>query len=151
MKPRGFTIIETMIALAIGSLILSMVLLMLPALRRNGANNQRKQDVASILSSVSHYQLSHSGNFPPDFAAISTTKLSFYDSANVDVHPVTPSAGMVKNNSDIASDDSVSVFNYMVCDRDNARATSQGAGYRSVVALYRIESAGGYAFQCQDL
>lgn len=150
-EQRGFTIIEVMIALAVAGLILMMVMMMFPALIRNGHNNQRKQDVTSILSSVSHYQLTHSGSFPHTFSDLTGTKLTMYDSANVNLHSNLPSASRTLDNSNIPSDESVEVQNSLVCDNDNNLATGQGASSRNVVALYRIEAAGGFAFKCQDL
>jgi prepilin-type N-terminal cleavage/methylation domain-containing protein len=60
----GFTIVETLIVLAIAGLILMMVFLAIPQLERSSSNSQRKQAVQSILEAVSDYELDNSGDFP---------------------------------------------------------------------------------------
>jgi prepilin-type N-terminal cleavage/methylation domain-containing protein len=60
----GFTIVETLIVLAIAGLILLIVFEALPALDRSSRNNQRKQDVQTILEAISNYELNNSGDFP---------------------------------------------------------------------------------------
>jgi type II secretory pathway pseudopilin PulG len=60
----GFTIVETIIVLAIAGLILMIVFLAIPTLERNSRNNLRKQDVSLMLQAVSHYELVDSGNVP---------------------------------------------------------------------------------------
>lgn len=149
---NGFTIIEIMIALAVGGLILFMMLSIIPALIRNSHNNQRKQDVAAILDAISHYQLSNSGNFPQTTALRaqlnSYSKLSFYEVGSITSEkPVDNTHYTIAN----VSEDEVKVFNFRICDNDNNEATNIGAGYRAIVAIYRIETSGGTAFKCQDL
>lgn len=61
---RGFTITEMMIVLAIAGLILLIIFEAIPALQRSSRNNQRRQDVQTMLAAVSHYELNDSGNFP---------------------------------------------------------------------------------------
>lgn len=60
----GFTIIETLIVLAIAGLILLIVFLAIPQLERSSSNNERKQEVQTILEAVSDYELDNSGDFP---------------------------------------------------------------------------------------
>lgn len=61
---RGFTITEMMIVLAIAGMILLIIFEAIPALQRSSRNNQRRQDVQTMLAAVSHYELNDSGNFP---------------------------------------------------------------------------------------
>jgi len=61
---RGFTITEMMIVLAMAGLILLIIFEAIPALERSSRNNQRRQDVQTMLAAVSHYELNDSGNFP---------------------------------------------------------------------------------------
>ena len=63
-KQTGFTIIETMIVLAIAGIFLLVVLQVIPALNRDSRNNMRKQDINTLLRLVSQYELSNSGDFP---------------------------------------------------------------------------------------
>jgi prepilin-type N-terminal cleavage/methylation domain-containing protein len=52
-KNEGFTIIEVLIVLAIAGLILLIVFLAVPALRRNARNTQRTDDAAKVGAQVS--------------------------------------------------------------------------------------------------
>lgn len=82
---HGFTIVETMIVLAVAGLILLVVLLAIPALERSSQNNQRRQDVQQILAAVSHYELNNGGNMPSSSAPLSSgdlSKLSYYTPLN---------------------------------------------------------------------
>ncbi|HEX4774341.1 MAG TPA: type II secretion system protein [Candidatus Saccharimonadales bacterium] len=60
----GFTIVETLIVLAIAGLILLIVFQAIPTLQRNSRNNQRKQDATILLQAVSRYELNDSGSMP---------------------------------------------------------------------------------------
>lgn len=149
----GFTIIETLLVLAIAGFILMIVMMAIPTLLRNSKNGQRKQDVASILQAVSRYELNHSGTFPPNCASsappcfLSYAKLSHYDPANVIVEVNGALNGAVAG---VTDGDQVIVRHYYKCAAGGG-ASDQGAGYRDVVALYAVETADGTASQCQQL
>jgi type II secretory pathway pseudopilin PulG len=53
-----------MIVLAIAGMILLIIFEAIPALQRSSRNNQRRQDIQTMLAAVSHYELNDSGNFP---------------------------------------------------------------------------------------
>jgi prepilin-type N-terminal cleavage/methylation domain-containing protein len=162
-KQGGFTIIEMLIVLGIVSLILSMVLLALPALTRNSHNSTRRDDVHMILSAVSAYGLNHGGNFPDellnfpdgtygDSAAFlrATTKLSYYDISNITLR--NPGAPGVDESSISVDLDHVTIFNYQKCDPSApGKPTRLGAGYNDVVAIFSIETSSGRAQQCAQL
>ena len=63
-KTSGFTIIETMIVLAIAGLIMLIVFLAVPALQRSARNTQRKNDVAGIASAIANYIDNNGGTLP---------------------------------------------------------------------------------------
>src|SRR5258708_33888221 len=65
-KTAGYTIVELMFVLAIAGIILLLVFEAIPALQRSSRNNQRKQDISTILHAVSQYELANSGNYPLD-------------------------------------------------------------------------------------
>lgn len=60
---KGFTIIEVLIVLAIAALIMLVVFLAVPALRRNAANSGRANDAAKISSAVTDCLSNHNGIF----------------------------------------------------------------------------------------
>jgi prepilin-type N-terminal cleavage/methylation domain-containing protein len=163
---QGFTVVETMIVLAIAGLILLVVLLAIPALERSSRNNERRQDVQTILAAVSSHELNNSGNMPqasdnPSF--LQFDKLTYYDK-NIQYNPATPTADGI--NVYISADgqaaatqpnpssiplDAVYVFNHKKCEVGGA--TTTGAGFSDVVALYSIETgtSGSSSIECQQL
>lgn len=172
-KQSGFTIIETMIVLAMAGLILLIVLYAIPTLSRNSRNNQRKQDVQNILQAVSNYELNNSGNMPSASAHITLPPLTFYTTPAINYFNLpgsctVPNTGAVINfciagnwtdapvgavNNSINRLDSVLIYNHEKCNPANAgHSTRTGAGFSDVVALYAIETGnGGWAPQCQQL
>ncbi len=72
---EGFTIIEVLIVMGVFGLITVIIFLALPALQRTSRNNQRKQDVQTVLELVSRYELNNSGNVP-DSATLPRGSLS---------------------------------------------------------------------------
>jgi len=81
-KQQGFTIIETMIVLAIAGLIMLIVFLAVPALERSARNTQRKNDAGNILTAVNTYVTNNNGLLPTDQTqlnqAICSIHLGFY-------------------------------------------------------------------------
>lgn len=161
----GFTIVETLIVLAVAGLILLIVFMAIPSLERNSRNNQRRQDVQTILQAVSHYELNDSGNFPVNcgpapactsvkagapndyFLRFLANKLSFYTTANQVMLSSTHSEG----DSD-TSVDKVYIHNYERCNPSGGTATIKAAGYSDVVALYSIEAGNsGTQPECEQL
>lgn len=62
---RGFTLVETILALAIGGLILMGVFIALPALLRNQRDADRKSDVATLISRLKAFQTNNNrGSLP---------------------------------------------------------------------------------------
>jgi len=153
-RQKGFTIIEVLIVLAIAGLIISIVFLAIPTLQRNSRNNQRNQDVASILEGVSRWGVSHnSGEFPgqSNLATLINTydiKLTFYSVGDIQLEAATASQPALS-----ASDaEKVKVYNYQKCDPDSTGAgTIRGAGYGDIAALYTIESSSGSSPRCKQL
>jgi prepilin-type N-terminal cleavage/methylation domain-containing protein len=167
-QAAGFTIVEVMIVLAIAGLILLLVFEALPALQHTSRNNQRKQDVATILAAVSHWQLNHSGTFPnppvppnpvgSDCAVFNSNCFLFYSNltyynpppataiqTHLETSPGLPTYGPNTNK------DTVDIYNYAQCETGGS-ATNSGAGYRDTVALYAIETgSSSTASQCQQL
>ena len=163
-KNSGFTIIELMIVLAIAGLILGMVLIAIPTLERNSRNNQRKQDVSTVLAAISRWGLNNSGAFPNDSdknnVLTSSFKLYYYSGTQ---QPATDPNNQVQFNARTHSEtttqgkvvdiDIVRVYNYAKCDPNNSgEVIIRGAGYDNVVALFAIESGrDNITSRCQQL
>ena len=156
----GFTIIETLLVLAIAGLILLIVLLLVPQLQRTSRNNMRKQDVSTLLDYVSTYLTNNSGNMPSTATFLQGSKLKYYDASAVDFSAdVTDGisiraqqrgtgGGSTVTNTSI---DSVWIYNYRKCQPAGNSATPNAAGYRDIVAVYGIENSGASASKCQQL
>ena len=166
--PAGFTIVETLIVLAIAGIILLIVFAAIPTLIRNSTNNQRKQDVQAILATVSRYELNNSGNFPPPLAPgnnfLQYTQLHYYSNQNAGVYTqvtvvnsaIYDNVGsqysvITINNPNVPSNqDMVLIQNHAKCSGGNA--TNEGASYSDIVALYSIQSGpSSYSGKCQKL
>ncbi len=154
-KAGGFTIVETLIVLAMAGLILMIVFLAIPTLIRNSRNNQRRQDVQIILGSVSHWELNHSGDVPntptDNFLQYDTSKLTYYDpTTEITSMTLSPGALVPAYTPDL---DKVYIYNYQKCSSTSPGSpTPQGAGYNDVVALYAIETGNsGVSPECQQL
>jgi type II secretory pathway pseudopilin PulG len=149
----GFTIMETLIVFAIAGMILLIVLFAIPALQRNSRNNQRRQDVQSILGAVSHWQLNHSGNIPAsgdNYLQAAKAKLTIYDAGNIIMHG--NSSGDPDHINPANNLDKVDINNYQKCSTTAlGGSTATGAGYSDIVALYVIETSNGIAGKCQQL
>lgn len=149
----GFTIIETLIVLAIAGLILLIIFEALPALSRSSQNNQRHQDVNAILQAVSNFELNHSANFPQAADNIfQNTKLTYYTSSEITLDGqaspgIKPTVGPVTNTN------AVDVYNYELCSPTTTGvATTQGSDYTDVVALYALQTGpNSTAAECQQL
>ena len=165
----GFTIIETLIVLAIAGLILLIVFEAIPAVERASRNSQRKQDVNIILAAVSQYELKDSGNFPQvcsgtrlfgasplaciaqlrgypndNFLRFSQNDLSNYTSAN-STNPVQIIEDYPQNSGKnyvlpASTTQTVVVYDFDKCDNNNTGgASSIGADYSDAVALFALE------------
>ena len=150
VRQGGFTIVELMIVLAVGSLILTMIFLAVPTLQRAGRNNERKQDITALLGAISQYKLNHSGTFPSSTPAekaiiLKNAKRTYY----TDPASITISATPASNTT---TPDIVTLYNYSKCNSNgDGDRVSGGAGYSDVVALFSIETTTSSAFRCQEL
>jgi len=61
---KGFTIIETVLVLAIAGLIMALVFLALPALQTGQRDQARKQDVNNISVALASYLASNNATYP---------------------------------------------------------------------------------------
>lgn len=155
-KEHGFTIVETLIAFAVGGLLVLIGFRMIPSLQRNSRNSERKQDVSIILQTISRWELNHSGNIPSTAqlrAAVS--HLTIYESTQITVDDAVQSAAAASpTNSAVASASIVRIYKYQKCSTTTSGASTRtGAGYHDVVALFAVENrnSGSVTAQCQEL
>jgi prepilin-type N-terminal cleavage/methylation domain-containing protein len=139
-KQSGFTIIEVMIVLAIAGLIMMIVFLAVPALRRNSRNTQRRSDVANTLSAIAEFTTNKKGIPPKDAAelatAVTNTKLGVYAAADIKFNAGAPT-----------DTNTVSIEFGKKCNDANAAVTGSTREY---AALYKVETGGADQDICQD-
>ncbi len=63
-RPKGFTIIEVALVLALAGLIFLMVFLALPALQRTQRDAERREELSRITQTVKNYQENNRGALP---------------------------------------------------------------------------------------
>lgn len=150
---RGFTILEILIALAVAGLILALVFGAIPTLQRNGRNNSRRDDTTIVLQALSRHMLNNSANFPTTDSYLNGYKLSYYDKTAVKRYARTADTATGLPIDKVTNLDEVHIYNYAKCDANSqGLASSRGADYRDVVALYAIEtSTDSIGSKCQQL
>lgn len=156
-QSKGFTIIETLIVLAIAATIFLVVFLAVSALDRSSRNTGRKDDAAAILAGVGDYASDNDGSLPTTIAVTtaptyalsgaagtvsSDVKLSHYTAANVTFD--TAAAGTAIPTGTITTDKLVIDENSTCGTSSTAVAGSTGA----YAVVFTIESGSGYVQQC---
>jgi type II secretory pathway pseudopilin PulG len=63
-RSEGFTIVETLIVLAIAGLIILIVLLAVPALQRSSQNSNIKSDAEAVASAINDFESNNQGVQP---------------------------------------------------------------------------------------
>ncbi|MBQ6593856.1 type II secretion system protein [Candidatus Saccharibacteria bacterium] len=69
---KGFTIIEVVLVLAVAGLIVMMVFLGYPALRRSQNDTQRRDQLAALVTQITQYQANNRNRLPDSNAATVT-------------------------------------------------------------------------------
>jgi len=171
---KGFTIIETMIVLAIAGLIMLIVFLAVPALQRSARNTQRKNDAGNIASGISTWISNNNGSVPGEEtgtysqstcntdlqSVVSGIKLSYYTSADIQcasgtTAPVACTAAGITSacavGTTVNTEDVIFVPGN-VCNGNLPSTTNSTTGgaatSRSYVVLYEVETGGTPTEQC---
>jgi prepilin-type N-terminal cleavage/methylation domain-containing protein len=149
-KRQGFTIIEVLIVLAIGGLMITMVFAAIPFITRSNQNNQRKNDVAIILQSISDYRLHNTGSFTTnvlDLKLSGINSLGYYKaSTDIKINP----SPVISPDTDTTK---VYVYNYSKCSQSND-GTKVAGGSRDIVALFALDKGSGASNgspQCKEM
>ncbi len=153
----GFTIVETMIVLAIAGLILLIVLLAVPALQRQSNNSNIKSDANAIASAISDFE-SNNGGYVPGIANFGPTAGS---DANAN-GTVTIGSVSSTSNSDIASTAKVQSADKVVVSNSTPSLSPAPAGNpilvvtgitcseqpdtRSIAIYYPVQTSSGESY-----
>ena len=163
-KAEGFTIVETMIVLAIAGLILLIVLLAVPALQRSSVNTNIKSDASAIAAAITDYE-SNNGGAVPSTAAFytqngsqltvsgsssdikSVAKIQSADSiyaSTAKFTPGTPSGGSsISGSTSAAGNDYIEIDLGYSCD-GNSQST------RIVSIFYPVQTSSGFQFSSNN-
>jgi prepilin-type N-terminal cleavage/methylation domain-containing protein len=147
-KEQGFTIIEVMIVLAIAGLILAIIFLAVPGLRRNANNNSRRNDVTHFLGLMNEYAANNQGSIPTAFAngtgaAAGTMYLNNEKFSIMTMPPAAPAA--VPGALPTPALDTLLIYTPATC---SGNTPISGGGSRSYVGYFEVEGAGGNVAQC---
>lgn len=169
-KSRGFTIIEVMIVLAIGTLIMMIVMLAVPNAQRNARNAQRRNDATLILQSISSYRLGNSGRIPAGnnplcsaaaLGSIRCPKVNMYDTKTTDADLWLNYSSVIRDPTITSTDpysgagldpgiDQLFVLNWAKCSEDGTLA-QKGGSIKDIVAVFRVETRSGSTLQCLEM
>lgn len=149
VQKQGFTIIETMIVLAIAGLIMLIVFLAVPALQRSSRNTSRKNDAGNIASSIGNYISNNNGQLPSSLtdlqSAISGVQLGYYtstevyyDSTGIPTACTTVGTGGCTSGPSEVNTEDVIFLPGTTCS--NNQPTQTNASTRSYAIVYEIES-----------
>jgi prepilin-type N-terminal cleavage/methylation domain-containing protein len=72
----GFTIVETLIVLAIAAVIIIIILLAVPALQRSQRNSDIKTDATTVTGEISDYESNNGGTLPVSIAVVNGSTLT---------------------------------------------------------------------------
>ena len=155
-KNNGFTIIETMIVLAIAGLIMLIVFLAVPALQRASRNTSRKNDAGNILTAIGNFVSNNNGVLPASQTdinnAISGIKLGYYTTGSVyygastsgtpntiNACPTVGLGGCASSPSEVNTED-VIFLPGTTCS--GTTPTQTNASSRSYAIVYEVEASG---------
>ncbi len=158
-KREGFTIIETMIVLAIAGLIMLIVFLAVPALQRSARNTSRKNDAGNISSAINTWVSNNDGSLPGQTgspgdscqgdlnSAVNGIHLGYYAKTSIYCATTTPTAcssvgttGCASSASELNTEDVIFLEGYS-CSGN----TPQSSSARSFIVLYEVEASSNSA------
>jgi prepilin-type N-terminal cleavage/methylation domain-containing protein len=145
-RQKGFTIVETMIVLAIVGAIMLVVFLAVPALQRNSRNTQRRSDVSRIGGAVNEFMTNNNGKTPAstDVAAIADSAGTMSQYAVADITVVNP--GGVQ--SALADQTKMKVVVGAKCGASGATVAGTT---RQMAVQFMVESGSSYTAVCQEI
>lgn len=143
----GFTIVETLIVLAIVGAIMLVVFLAVPALQRNSRNTQIRNDAASVLSTVNEFATNNNGNLPETVTAdvntgavTATSTVAGSVPANGRVRAGTTVSRVATHNA--ASTTNITVRLLTICTGNTATVSTNN---RAFAATFTVETGGSPA------
>lgn len=152
---NGFTLIETVLVLAIAGLIFLMVFIALPALWRNTRDAERREDMATLVATIKKYQSNNRGSLPTSWGSSSDLVKKYLPEDFADPDGTGYTLTKIDCNTDDADDIcrgasdiengtfSHNVYIYVSATCDGALA-KKSANPRKVAVMYKLEGGGAY-------
>lgn len=151
---EGFTIVETLIVLAIAALIITIVLIAVPDLQRSSRNTNITHDAQSIASGVQTYEGNNDGSIPTNTsppAADGSVSISGASGAAATAH-VQASDTITPESAKTSATGSKTVYNTITVDFGadcpspdtavvNGTAMTLTVDNRGVAILYEIQTS----------
>lgn len=142
-RREGFTIIEVLIVLAIAGLIMVVVFMAVPNLRRNQANNDIRTQANNLLAAYGEVSSNKGGK-----TLTSTDAATVKSAANVDAgSTVAIKSGTTSQSSDYGTT-TFTFFTSAQCTEQDSATLASPTSSRKVALLFAVETAGGTQVQC---
>lgn len=150
-KSRGFTIVETLIVLAIVGVMMVVVFLAVPALQRNSRNTQAKTEGNNIVAAVNEF-ISNSGGKLPSTTTDATNVLASSNVKNITSLTIAGQSGATAITSTSATVVTAAKCTAAVTSgglKAPSAVTTAGAA-RQFAVIYPMEDRAGDATGCID-
>ncbi len=151
-KNQGFTIVETLIVLAIAALILIIVLIAVPDLQRSAKNSNIRSDAQNVASAIQTFEGNNQGEIP----GLVTAANGVVTVNNKGASGV-PATGHIQNSTTIypiittpttetyssSNDTTIYIETNSQCPTSLGGTVTPAGNQRGVVIIYPIDSGGG--------
>ena len=144
-RTQGFTIIEVLIVLAIAGLIMAIVFLAVPALRRNSSNTSRRSDASHLAGLVNEYASNHAGGLPTTALLQAACTGENFTAYTTGCTGVTVAAAAATNTAGTLTNPYV--YTNATCD-PNTGVVSVGGGTKSFAVQYEVQTSSGSDDTC---
>ncbi len=148
---KGFSIIEVLIVLAIAGLIMLIVFLAVPALRRNSANTGRENDASKISAAVQDCLTNHNG-LATSCASVGASTVDVTGMSQLN-NPTFVAVGAAGTPASLAAgtdtDAAAAVVSYKAkCATDGTGVAIVSTNARDFIVQFNKKSSGGVILQC---
>lgn len=145
-RQSGFTIIEVVLVLAIAGLIFLIVFLALPQLQKSRRDTQRKNDVGRIMTLLTTYASTNSGNFPYLASEITAFRNNYLSNSEIKDPTTGSDYNFSVNTGRPSTTGNVYYLTAGECKTDGGLQLATGAGKNQVALTTKLEN-GGYLCQ----
>lgn len=138
----GFTIIEVVLALAIGAMIIGMVFIALPNLQKQRRDTARRNDLGRFMGQLEAYAGNNNGKYPLTQGELDTFVTSYVQKDAVFEDPSTGTyltTAAFRTVADANTTVAVGSMSYVLGARCNGEIVEANAGNRNIAAKIPLE------------